>query len=141
MLLRRWIRRENCWGYVVTADRADRGAADIAHGYSGLAIQMWHGGRRMSGLAKSMVNLMATNRSLTELFSIKLALERNIVASEDILLTLLFAEKVREAALRVIHGLRRASQVLIWRTVALVSYLVEGRDGSALVKGLHHNCR
>lgn len=53
----------------------------------------------MSGLAKSMVNLMATNRSLTELFSIKLALERNIVASEDILFTLLFAEKVREAAL------------------------------------------
>ena len=99
MLLRWWIRRENCWGYVVTADRADRGAADIAHGDSGLAIQMRHGGRRMSGLAKSMVNLMATNRSLTELFSIKLALERNIVASEDILFTLLFAEKVREAAL------------------------------------------
>ena len=95
----------------------------------------------MGGLAKSMINLMATDRSLTELFSIELALERNIVASEDILFTLLFAKKVREAALRVIHGFRWASQVLIWRTVALIGYLVERRDGSALVKGLHHNCR
>ena len=127
MLLRRWIRRENRWGYVVTGmDRADRGAADIAHGDSGLAIQIRHGGRRMGGLAKSMVNLMATDRSLTELFSIKLALERNIVASEDILFTLLSAEKIREAALRVVHGFRRASQVLIGCTVALISYLVEG---------------
>ena len=53
----------------------------------------------MGGLAKSMIYLMATDRSLTELFSIELALESNIVASKDILFTLLFAEKVREAAL------------------------------------------
>ena len=107
-------------------DRADSGATDIAHGDSGLTIQMWHGSRCMRGLAKGMVYLMATNWSLTELFSIKLSLERNIVASEDILFTLLSAEKIREAALRVVHGFRRASQVLIGCTVALISYLVEG---------------
>ena len=80
-------------------DRADSGATDIAHGDSGLTIQMWHGSRRMRGLAKSMVYLMATNRSLTELFLIELALECNIVASENILLTLLSAEKVCKALL------------------------------------------
>ena len=88
-----------------------------------------------------MIYLMATNRSLAELFSINLALESNIVASEDILFTLLFAEKVREAARRVIHGLGWTSQVLIWCTVALVSYLVEGRDRATVIHGLHHRGR
>ena len=80
-------------------DRTHCGTTNITHGDSSLTIQMRHSRGYYRGLTEGVVNLMPTNRSLTELFLIELALECNIVASENILLTLLSTEKVCKALL------------------------------------------